>query len=195
MILWPVMALYSAFRCGCAGPGPCGPMKVPSGWSRACTSTPTSLTRRSTSHCADSLYRPGEVIRVVAPEAVAAGVDHDDIVLLDPGLGLFQILWHDHAPFSLGNRHRHAGAEEAPQFVAGDRRRVFRGVYGRIHMRAAVHDALEALHQDAVLGVELLNNDIEVGPRGPLRHPVPPAVAQAVELQSVGRGRCHGFTL
>jgi hypothetical protein len=32
----------------------------------------------------------------------------------------------------------------------------------RVHMRAAMHDAFELLHQEAILGVELKDTHVEV---------------------------------
>src|SRR5262245_19445193 len=129
----------------------------------------------------------GEVVRVVAVLEMAPGIDHHDVVLADLRLGLVQVRGRDHAPLALGDRHGDAGAEKTPQRIAGDRRRVLGHVNGRIHVRAAMHDAFELLHQQAVLGVEFEHADVEVGARGPLRHAVPPAMAQVEELQVVGR--------
>src|ERR1051326_1624016 len=129
--------------------------------------------------------RVGEIIRVVAILAMAAGVDHHDVAPADFWLGLFQIRRRDHAPFALRDRHRDAGAEEAPQRIAGQARLVLGDMDRRVHVGAAVHDAFELLHQDAVLGVEFEHPHIEIGARRPLRHAVTPWMAEVVELDAV----------
>ena len=74
--------------------------------------------------------------------------------LLDLRLGVLQILRRDDAPLALRDRDHDAGAEEAPERIAGERRLVLLHVDRRVHVGAAVHDAFELLHQQAVLGVE-----------------------------------------
>ena len=134
-------------------------------------------------------WRIGEVIGIVAVVPVAPGVDHHDVVLLDFRLGARQILRRDDAPFAFRDRNRNAGAEEAPQRIAGQGRGVLRHMDRRIHMGAAMHDAFELLHQKAVLGVKLHDPDIEIGARRPLRHAVTPGMAEVEELQPAGATR------
>src|ERR1051326_4340999 len=129
--------------------------------------------------------RVGEIIRVVAVLPVTAGVDHHDVALADLRLGLFQILRRDHAPFALRDRHRDAGAEEAPQRIAGNARLVLGNMDRRVHVGAAMHDAFELLHQNAVLGVEFEHPHIEIGPRRPLRHAVTPWMTEVEEFEAV----------
>src|SRR5580700_6232420 len=133
--------------------------------------------------------RIGEVIGIVAVVPVASRVDHHDVVLLDLWLGAFQILRRDDAPLAFRDRNDNAGAEEAPQRIPGQSRRVLRHMDRRIHMGAAMHDAFELLHQKAVLGVKLHDPNIEIGARRPLRHAVAPGMAKVEELQTVGATR------
>src|SRR5262247_1720776 len=135
--------------------------------------------------------RVGEIVRIVAVVAVAAGVDHDDVVAPDLRRGVLQVLRRHHAPFAFRDRHRHPGAKESPQRIARDGGGVLGHVDGRVHVGAAVHDALELLHQQPVLGMELEHAHVEVGARRPLRHAVTPGMAEIVELQVLGAGR-HG---
>src|SRR5580692_10218267 len=133
--------------------------------------------------------RVGEVIGIVAVVLVAPGIDHHDVVLLDFRLGAFQILRRDDAPFAFRDRNRDAGAEEAPQRITGEGRRVLGHMDRRIHVGAAMHDAFELLHQKAVLGVKFHDPDVEIGARRPLRHGVARRVAEVEELQAAAAAR------
>src|SRR5580704_867929 len=133
--------------------------------------------------------RVSEVIGIVAVVLVAPGIDHHDVVLLDFRLGAFQILRRDDAPLAFRDRNNDAGAEEAPQRITGQGRRVLRHMDRRIHMGAAMHDAFGLLHQKAVLGMKFHDPDIEIGARRPLRHAVAPGMAEIEELQAAGAAR------
>src|SRR5436853_7752780 len=61
---------------------------------------------------------------------------------------------------------------------------------GRVHMRAAMHDAFELLHQQAVLSVQLDDAHVELRTRRPLRHAMAPAMGKIVDLK-VFRARGH----
>src|SRR5258705_1696566 len=127
--------------------------------------------------------RIGVIVGVVAMLEMAAGVDHQNVVLADLRLGVLQILRRDHAPLALRDQHHDAGAEEAPERIAGQCRLVLLHMDRRVHMRAAMHDAFETLHQQAILGVELDDAHVEVRARGPLRHAMAPAMGEIVDLK------------
>src|SRR5882672_10552462 len=135
--------------------------------------------------------RIGVIVGVVAMLEVAAGVDHQNVVFADLRLGIRQILRHDHTPLALRDRHHNAGAEEAPERIAGQRRLVLLHMDRRVHVRAAMHDAFELLHQQAILGVELDDAHVEIRARGPLRHAMAPAMSEIVDLQISRAARCH----
>ena len=90
-------------------------------------------------------------------------VDHDDIALPDLGAGMFKILRGNHSPFALGYGHRNACAAQTPQRIIANAWRIFRNVYGRVHMGAPVHDPLPLHLVDPVLGVEFIDHDIDTG--------------------------------
>src|SRR5215467_13940984 len=138
--------------------------------------------------------RIGVVVRIVAIVQMTSRVDHQDVVLANLRLGVLEILWRDHAPLALRDRDRDAGAEEAPERIAGQRRLVLLHMDRRIHVGAAMHDAFELLHQQAILGMKFDHTHVKVRARGPLRHAVAPAMSEIVDLK-IFRARRHSHHL